>query len=154
MDSSRKSRLVASDASPLIHSTLAGYLNLLRRLYDVVIPESGFRETQRYADLPDVIEIASADGTWLQVVKVKDRRNVRRFGKMGLGLGEAEAFALFTQLNAIAVLLTDEDAIKRANAEGIGAMNLADVAKEAYLAKLMSAREVYEFAEILLSKPI
>ena len=37
---------------------IAGHLYILPRLYDVVIPEEVFEETQYYSDLPGALEIA------------------------------------------------------------------------------------------------
>jgi predicted nucleic acid-binding protein len=60
-----KRKLVVSDAGPLIQLATAHHLRILPRLYNVVIPEEVFEETQYYSDLPDAMEIAKATRSWL-----------------------------------------------------------------------------------------
>ena len=62
-----KKKIVVSDAAPLIQLALSHHLDLLPRLYDVIIPEEVFDETQHYRELPDAMEIAKAVGKWLVV---------------------------------------------------------------------------------------
>jgi predicted nucleic acid-binding protein len=70
----------------------------------------------------------------------------------GLGRGEAEALALYEEMRADAVLLTDEDAMRRAKSLGAKPMNLADVGREAYLAGLLTAQHLLEYANSFLEK--
>lgn len=55
-----KDKLVVSDAGPVIQLAISDHLNILPKLYTIVIPEEVFEETQHYDDLPDAIEIAKA----------------------------------------------------------------------------------------------
>ncbi len=147
-------RLVVSNASPLIHLALAGYLWVLPCLYRVMIPTSVYQETQHYADLPDAIEVARAAGRWLKVVSVRDRKRVDEMHAVGLGRGEAEAFALYSEVEAYALLLTDEDAMRKARARGFNAINLADIAREAFLKRLFTPQDAYQFADTMISQRI
>ena len=60
-------KIIVSDASPLIQITLAGYLWLLSKLYETVIPISALKEVQFYDNLPDAVEIVAATRIWLKV---------------------------------------------------------------------------------------
>ncbi len=63
-------KLVVSDASPLIQLTLAGYLWLLPKLYETIIPTAVLNEVRFYENLPDAVEIVTATRTWLRVFHV------------------------------------------------------------------------------------
>ena len=73
---------------------------------------------------------------------------------MGLGTGEAEAFALYEESGADALLLTDEDAINKARSLGFNAVNLADVGREAYAQGVFTAEELYRYAKAFLEQRI
>ena len=103
-----KKKIVVSDAAPLIQLALSHHLELLPQLYDVVIPEEVFDETQHYRELPDAMEIAKAAGKWLIVKAVKSRRQVSRLLGQRLGEGEAEAIVLCKEIGADSLLTSDK----------------------------------------------
>lgn len=132
-------KIVVSDASPLIQITLARYLWLLPKLYETIIPISVLNEVRFYENLPDAVEIAAATRTWLKVFHVERTERVENLRAMGLGRGEAEALALYEELRADSLLLTDEDAIRKARRLGAKAIDLADVGREAYRTGALNA---------------
>jgi len=111
---SEKKKIAVSDASPLIQLTLSHHLELLPQLYDVVVPEEVFEETQHYRELPDAMEIAKAAGKWLVVRAVKSRRQVNRLVGQRLGEGEAEAIVLCKEIGADSLLTSDKYAASKA----------------------------------------
>jgi len=68
----------------------------------------------------------------LRVSRVERIERVATLRATGFGRGEAEALALYEELNADLLLLTDDDAIRKAAKLGAKAINLADVGREAY----------------------
>jgi predicted nucleic acid-binding protein len=74
-------KLVVSDAGPLIQLPISNNLNMLPKLYTIVVPQAVFEETQYYDDLPDAIAIAKATTSWLTVQRVRNRSDVRRLTK-------------------------------------------------------------------------
>jgi predicted nucleic acid-binding protein len=147
-------KIVVSDASPLIQITLARYLWLLPKLYEVFIPVAVLDEVRFYESLPDAVEIAGATKEWLKVFRVERTERVEALRSAGLGLGEAEALVLYEETRADAVLLTDEDAMRKAKSLGANPMNLADVGREAYLAGLLTAQELLEYSNTFLEQGI
>ncbi len=149
-----KRKLVVSDASPLIQLSISDYLYILPRLYDVVIPEEVFEETQYYSDLPDAIEIAKAVRSWLRVYEVKNKPEIRRLVMQKLGKGEAQAIVLCKEIKAEFLLTSDKYAALKAQAYGLKIMNIADVVRQAYNVKIMTAKEVLAFTDKLISQNI
>ena len=145
-------KIVVSDASPLIQITLAGYLWLLPKLYEPIIPISVLNEVRFYENLPDAVEIVVATRTWLRVFHVERTERVENLRAMGLGRGEAEALALYEELEADSLLLTDEDAIRKASGLGAKAINLADVGREAYQTGALSAQQLLAYASSFLEQ--
>jgi predicted nucleic acid-binding protein len=150
-----KKELVVSDASPLVQLAISDYLYVLPKLYHVVIPEEVFEETQHYDDLPDAIEIAKATKSWLVVKPVKDKGKLRRLtAETKLGKGEAEAIILCNELKASAVLTSDRYAAVRAGEYGVNTMNLADVIRQSYHSKVLTAAHVIELTDKLVDQNI
>jgi len=143
-----------SDAAPLIQLALVHRLELLPRLYDVVIPEEVFDETQHYRELPDAIEIAKAAGKWLVVRAVKNRKQVNRLIEQRLGEGEAEAIVLLEEIGADSLLTSDRYAASRAASLGLKSITIGDVIKEAYSAKLLTAPEAVSLLDTLIGQNI
>jgi predicted nucleic acid-binding protein len=147
-------KIVVSDASPLVQITLAGYLWLLPRLYEAVIPISVLNEVRFYENLPDAVEIVAATRTWLRVFRVERTERVENLRAMGLGRGEAEGLALYEEIKADFLLLTDEDAIRKASGLGARTMNLADVGREAYQMGGLDAQQLLAYANTFLEQGI
>jgi predicted nucleic acid-binding protein len=147
-------KIVVSDASPLIQITLAEYLWLLPKLYEVIIPLAVLDEVRFYENLPDAVEIVTATRTWLKVYRVERAERVQRLRSIGLGRGEAEALALYEETNAHALLLTDEDAARKVASLKANPINLADVGREAYRGGILTARELFEYANVFLEQGI
>jgi predicted nucleic acid-binding protein len=147
-------KIIVSDASPLIQITLAGYLWLLPRLYEPIIPIAVLNEVRFYENLPDAVEIVTATRTWLKVFHVERIERVQELRSMGLGQGEAEAFALYEETKADALLLTDDDAMRKASALGARPINLADVGREAYQTGELNAQQLLDYANSFLEQGI
>ena len=149
-----KRKLVVSDAGPLIQLAVSDHLYILPKLYDVVIPEEVFEETQYYRDLPDALEIAKATRTWLEVKTVRNRSEVTHLVRQKLGKGEAEAIVLCKEVKADGLLTSDRYAVLKAEIHGIRAMNIAAVVREAYNAKVMKAVEVVQLTDKFINQNI
>jgi len=150
----KKSKLIVSDAAPLIQLALSHHLQILPSLYDVVIPEGVFEETQYYRDYTDAMEIAKAIVTWLKVVAVWNKKEVKRYMKQKLGKGEAEAMVLCREIRAHALLISDKYAATKAEAFGLKTMNIADVVREAHNAKIMTSQDVLRLIDTLVNQSI
>jgi len=149
-----KKKIVVSDAAPLIQLTLVHSLELLPRLYDVIIPEEVFDESQHYRELPDAMEIAKAVGKWLVVKTVKNRKEVNRLVEQKLGEGEAEAIVLCKEIGADSLLTSDKYVASKAATLGVRTITIGDVIKEAYNTKTMTAPEVVSLLETLIGQNI
>ncbi len=147
-------KVVVSDASPLIQIALAGYLWILPKLYESVIPIAVLNEVQFYENLPDAVEIVTATRTWLRVYRVDRRERVDELRSAGLGLGEAESLTLYEEIGADALLLTDENAIRKASGTGASCINLADVEREAFGAGVLNADQLLGYANRFLEQGI
>jgi len=149
-----KRKIVVSDAGPLIQLALSDHLYILPRLYDVVIPEEVFEETQYYSDLPDAIEIAKATRSWLKVKTVKNKNDVKHLLSQKLGKGEAQAIVLCREVKARYLVTSDKYAALKAETYGLKVMNIADVVREAYNAKIMNAQEVTALTDTFINQNI
>lgn len=150
----KKKKLIVSDAAPLIQLALSHHLHILPSLYDVVIPEGVFEETQHYSDLSDAMEIAKAAMTWLKVVVVQNKKEVMRFMKKKLGKGESEAIVLCREIRAHALLTSDKYAASKAGAFGLRTINIADIVREAHETKLMATQDVFRLLDTLVNQSI
>lgn len=150
-----KDKLVVSDAGPLIQLALSDHLNILPKIYTIVIPEAVFEETQYYDDLPDAIEIAKATKAWLTVKQVRNRSEVRRLTRnRKLGKGEAEAIVLCKEQGAFAVLTGDRYAAVKAVDYGIRVVDMADVVRKSYTEGILTASEVRELVSTFIDQNI
>ncbi len=147
-------QVVVSDAAPLIQLSLARHLNLLPRLYDVIVPEKVFEETQRYPELPDAIDIAKAAGKWLSVRAVGDKKEVARLREQKLDDGEAEAIVLCREAHAHALLTSDRYAALRAAASRVKVITLGDVIRRAYRFKVIEKDEVLSLVDAMVNQNI
>lgn len=143
-----------SDAAPLIQLALSHHLELLPRLYDVVVPEEVFEETQHYRELPDAMEIARAAGKWLEVRAVRDRKQVKRLVGQRLGEGEAEAIVLCKEIRADSLLTSDQFAASKAANLGLKTITIGDIIREAYDTKVVTAPEAVSLLDTLIGQNI
>ncbi|MBI2184105.1 MAG: hypothetical protein HYU39_04005 [Thaumarchaeota archaeon] len=143
-----------SDAAPLIQLALSHHLHILPSIYDMIIPEGVFEETQHYRDLSDAMEIAKAAMTWLKVGVVQNRKEVKYLMKQKLGKGEAEAIVLCREIRAHALLTSDKYAASKAEAFGLRTMNIADVVREAHNAKIMTTQDILSLLDTLVNQSI
>ena len=149
-----KKKIVVSDAAPLIQLALAHWLDILPRLYNVVIPKEVFEETQHYRELPDSIEIAKATGKWLVVMSVRDRKQVSRFLDQKWGKGEAGTVVLCEEIDADSLLTSDMYAASRATKLGLKTITIGDVVKEAHALKAMTPVEAVNLLKMLIDQNI
>lgn len=100
--------LAVTNSSPLIHLSLIGRIDLLRRFSLVCIPPAVWREVvEQGGSRPGATEIREArESGWLRVVEPSDRALVRLL-EQELHAGEAESIALAIEIRPD-VLLLDE----------------------------------------------
>lgn len=149
-----RKKIVVSDAAPLIQLALSDHLELLPRLYDVVIPQEVFDETQYYRELPDAMEIAKAVGKWLAVKRIKNRKRVQLLLEQKLGEGEAEAIILYKEIRADSLLISDKYAASKAASLGVKTITIGDVIKEAHSAKILTGPDSIHLLNSLISQNI
>ena len=149
-----RKKIVVSDAAPLIQLSLSHSLEILHRLYVVVIPEKVFRETQYYGDLPDAIEIAKVVGKWLKIRRVKNRKQVKSLLESKWGKGEAEAAVLCQEINADFLLTSDKYAASKAEKLGLKTITIADVVRQAYSSRVITADESVRLLDTLVRQDI
>lgn len=100
------------------------------------------------------MEIAKATRSWLQVKAVKNNRDVKRLLAQKLDKGEAQAIVLCKEVRAQGLLTSDRYAALKAEAYGVKAMNIADIIREAYHAKSMTAQEVIALTDKFINQNI
>lgn len=117
---------MVSNASPLIHLSMVGYLNLLEKLFgNVIIPVEVLREVCSAKDTPDSIVISSAvDKGWIFTKNVGNGDTVLLAKSSGIDIGEAAAILLAKQERA---LLLIDDKMGRSAAEILGVKCLGTV---------------------------
>jgi predicted nucleic acid-binding protein len=97
--------IIVSDTSPLVGLAAIEQLQLLHKLYGrVVIPQAVYNEVVAGGDEPGAIEIQTVE--WIEVRSVANRVAVTLL-ELELDLGESEAIALATELNADLLLLDE-----------------------------------------------
>jgi predicted nucleic acid-binding protein len=150
-----KDKVVVSDAGPLIQLAISNHLNLLPKLFTIVVPQAVFEETQYYDDLPDAIEIAKATTSWLTVTRVRNRSDVSRLTRsQKLGKGEAEAIVLCKEQEAFGILTSDRYAAIKAADYGIKVMDMADVIRKSYNTGILAASEARELISTFVNQSI
>lgn len=150
-----KDKLVVSDAGPLIQLAISDHLNLLPKLYTIVIPEAVFEETQYYDDLPDAIEIAKATKSWLAVKEVRNKSRLRQLKRnQKLGRGEAEAIILCKEQEAFAMLTSDKYAAASASSYGIKVLDIADIIRKSYNNKILLASDARDLLDMFVNQSI
>lgn len=102
--------IVVADASPLIHLSAAGRLELLYALYGaVLVPDVVYHEVTRGEGLPGALEVQLAG--WIEVVAVTSENLVSELCAAGLDAGEASALAVAKERSAD-LLVVDERAAR------------------------------------------
>ncbi len=116
---------MVSNASPLIHLSMVGCLNLLERLFGNVIIPVEVLEVCSAKDTPDSIVISSAvDKGWIFTKNVDSGDTVLLAKSSGIDIGEAAAILLAKQERA---LLLIDDKMGRSAAEILGVKCLGTV---------------------------
>lgn len=136
----RKSSLVVSDASPLIHLAAINRLELVPNLVEsVVLPPAVFEEiTVQGRGKPGAKEIAEA--AWVNVFACQNTNLLARF-MAELDAGEAEALTLAVELKADAVLMDERlgrSVASRENIRTIGLLGLLIEAETGGLIQLVT----------------
>jgi uncharacterized protein len=129
--------IIVSDSGPIISFARAGYLKLLRQLFqEIVIPEAVYKEIaiigSGRAGAKEVIS-----GKWIKKRKIENRLRIKQLPAM-LGLGEKEAIILAQELNAV-LLIDDRKAREAAKENGVSCFGSLRVLKEAKDKKLIEA---------------
>ena len=103
--------LAVSNSSPLIHLSLIGRINLLRRFSGVFIPPAVWREVvEQGGSRPGATEIREArESGWLRVVEPSNTALVRLL-EQELHPGEAECIVLAIEIRPDALLLDEAEA--------------------------------------------
>jgi len=149
-----RKKIVVSDSAPLIQLDEADRLELLPLLYEVTIPQAVFEESQYYNEFPDAINIARATGDWLRVKKIRNKKEMLVLLKQKLGRGESEAIILCQELRADSLLTSDKYAASKATSLGIGTITIADVIRDAYRLKIMTASQCTSLLKTLVLQNI
>ena len=100
-----------SNSSPLIHLSMVGRINLLRRFSSVCIPPAVWQEVvEQGGNRPGADEIRDArELGWLRVVEPSDKTLVLLL-EQELHLGEAESIALALEIRPDILLLDESEA--------------------------------------------
>ncbi|MCF2136350.1 MAG: DUF3368 domain-containing protein [Candidatus Thorarchaeota archaeon] len=147
-----KNRTV-SNASPLIHLTRAGRIELLKDLFsNLLIPQTVHMEVCRTKETPDSIKIQTAiDAGWIRVVDM-DNTLAKRIGKnTGIHRGEATAIVLAKKESA---LLLIDDKVGRTIAEmfGIKCLGTVGVLLQAVSSQLMDKNDMIHTLDRMIDK--
>ncbi|MDQ1318540.1 MAG: hypothetical protein QG588_2202 [Candidatus Poribacteria bacterium] len=129
--------IIVSDSGPIISFARAGYLTLLRQLFqEIIIPEAIYEEIaiigSGKAGSKEVIS-----GQWIKKRKIENRLKVKQLPAI-LGLGEREAIILAQELNA-SLLIDDRKAREIAEENGVSCFGCLRVLKETKDKKLIGA---------------
>ena len=121
-------RVVVSDAGPLIALARAGQLKLLRRLYHAVrVPPAVHAELAIDSGRPGARKLALAlEAGWIAVQPLADRDVVPELAKL-LDPGEAEAIALAARRNTRFLLIDESRGRRVARTCGIPVVGVAGV---------------------------
>lgn len=128
--------MIVADATPLIHLTRSGHLDLLPRLYErVVIPMSVRDESFGGSESrPETEALRSVSKSWLEAralsaAERKASEALRRGAPVGRG--EADAIALAASLRTV-VLMDDQVAVGLARMKGLETRWTTSVVLEAH----------------------
>ena len=133
-------RVVVSDAGPLIALARVGQLDLLRRLYRRIrVPPAVHTELAISSGRPGARELAHAfEAGWMASRAVVDRDMVSELARL-LDQGEAEAIALAVR-ESVRFLLIDESRGRRvARTQGVPVVGVAGVLLVAKSRGMLSA---------------
>ena len=109
---SKRSKIVIADSTPLIVLGNAGYLHILRDLFDTIsIPVAVFSEVTVKMDLAAKSLVNSSE--WIKVCQLPNELSSYRF-HLSLDQGEKEAIALAISENADLILIDETKARKEA----------------------------------------
>jgi len=127
--------IIVSDSGPIISFARAGYLKLLRQLFqEITIPEAVYEEIAIIGSgRAGAKEVISEE--WIRMRKIKNRLRVKQLPAI-LGSGEREAIILAQELNA-ALLIDDRKAREVAEENGISCFGSLRALKEAKDRKLI-----------------
>lgn len=115
--------MIVTDATPLLHLTRAGHLDLLPALYErIVVPTSVWEEAAgKDGPRSEAQVLRDASRTWLEVrpLSGRERRLSESFRRGApIGRGEADAIALAEALGT-PVLMDDRVAVDFARMRGV-----------------------------------
>ncbi len=116
---------IVADSGPIISFARAGRLDLLESMFtEIIVPESVYFEiVGQRKDKPGAIEVSQA--CWVKVAKVRNPENMKRLPGV-LGIGEAEAIILASELDAF-ILLDDRRARIEAKSMGLKTIGSLDI---------------------------
>jgi len=122
------------NTSAVMNLAIIGHLALLREQFGgVLIPPAVVEELRLAEDLPGNVEIREAIRVgWLQPREAKQQTLVRSL-RRELDVGEAEAIALATEVNAERVLLDERDARRVAKSLGLRVTGVLGILRRAWL---------------------
>jgi predicted nucleic acid-binding protein len=122
--------VVVADTSPINYLVLIGQIEILPGLYNrVVIPPAVLRELKHPAAPEPVRDWSAHPPDWLEVLTPKNVVSIAR-----LDLGEAEAIALATEINAEVLLIDEQAGRQEAARRGLkvaGTLSVLDEADQA-----------------------
>lgn len=147
--------IVISDTTPILSLLKAGKLELLQTLYgEILVPEAVYKELiSNPAFAEEAAIIASCP--FLAVMEVRNKEAVELLRKVtGLDAGESESLILYGEQNADLLIMDEHKGrsiAKKMDVEHIGTMGIL---MQAFDEGFLSAMDVQESLEKLLSKDI
>ena len=118
-----------SNATPLIHLSRIGRLELLRELYaEVIVPDAVATEVSRY--LAPELDAGFTSG-WLKRANASNRAGVDRIERDLGGRGEAEVIAIALELESAIVLIDEKAARAYALSQGLRVLGTIGVVLQA-----------------------
>ncbi|MBI2542494.1 hypothetical protein HYV80_07360 [Candidatus Woesearchaeota archaeon] len=133
-----------SDATALICLSRISKLDLLKKVYKIILIPPAVKEEVLIEDKDGYISIYNAiKGGWLKVI------NPKRKTKIGLGAGEEQAINLAIEKKD-GIILDDAVAIKAAKAFGINAVRTTTVIFAAMKKRIITEPEVLKILSQLI----
>lgn len=134
--------LAVSNSSPLIHLSMVGRINLLRRFSAVCIPPAVWREVvEQGGSRPGATEIRDArESGWLRVIEPSSRALLCLLEEE-LHAGEAESIVLALEIQPDVLLLDETEARRIAGLYGLPVTGIIGLLLQAKREGLVSSLE-------------
>ena len=134
--------IIISDTTPIIALMKASQLNLLEILFSkILIPRAVFEELVSNISFKDEAETIRSS-PFINIVTVSDHKTVDILRRAtGLDLGESEAIVYAEEIAADIFLMDERKGRAIASSMGLPVMGSIGVLREAYAAKIITAKQ-------------